>query len=51
MEFYRQNLKYRILGCLYRWLLKGLEKGIIPEFEWEKSKGMGNIYQCDEEGN
>jgi len=35
-EFYRENLKYRILGCLYKWSIKGLEKNITPEFEWDK---------------
>lgn len=41
-ELYRENLKYRILGCLYKWSIKGLEKNIIPEFEWgKKAKEWG----------
>ena len=41
-ELYRENLKYRILGCLYKWSIKGLEKNIIPEFEsGKKAKEWG----------
>jgi len=51
IEVEGEKLKLRIIGCLYKWYVEGLERGITLEFntkekinEWEKSsKLMHNV--------
>jgi len=49
IEVESEKLKLRIIGCLYKWYVKGLEQGIIPVFnvkekinEWKVSSKLMN---------
>ena len=46
----RENLKHKIIGCLYKWYVEGIEKGKIPTFnirekiiEWKEPSKLMNI--------
>ena len=46
----RENLKYKIIGCLYKWYIEGIEEGKIPTFnirekiiEWKEPSKLMNI--------
>ena len=49
IEVESEKLKLRIIGCLYKWYVEGLEQGIISEFnikkkinEWKVSSKLMN---------
>lgn len=46
----RENLKLKIIGCLYKWYIEGIEEGRIPVFnikrkinEWKEPSKLMNI--------